>query len=270
MTGQGKPARRGAGQVSSDLPLRLHHQVYMLLRQQILEGRYPADRPMPGEHDLAAGFAVARVTMRSALRRLEAEGLVTRRRGAGTFARPPGRAEPVHANLHGLAQDLLAMGRRTTVRLVEAAYVAAPAEIAALLKLPAGSVVQKSVRVRSMQDTPFSHLTTWVPEDIGRRFTEGSLATEPLLGLLQQAGIELAHACQTISAKLADMPVAVLLGAEPGEALLWVKRQVFDRDGRVVELIEALYRPDMYAYRIDLLWEGEGWAPRRDMVAAAI
>ncbi len=48
---------------------------------------------------------------------------------------------------------------------------------------------------------------------------------------------------------------------EPGAALLWVRRQVFDGTGRVIEALEALYRPDLYAYQIGLVREGGLWNP---------
>lgn len=265
--------RRGARAVPVSLvtrtadPLPLYHRVYLLLRQEILERRWPPDGPMPGEHELAASYAVSRITVRRALQRLETEGLVQRRRGAGTFAQPPA-AEPRRENLRGLIENLLAMGLRTQVRLLDFGYVPAPPEIAALLAVPAGSVVQKSIRVRSTKGVPFSHLTTWVPEAIGRQFDARDLAQRPLLALLEQAGASPASADQTISSKLADSTVAPLLGIEPGSALLWVRRQVRDTGGRVIEAIEALYRPELYAYHVSMVREGGLWSPVGDREAA--
>ncbi len=54
----------------------LAQQVYQHLRQQILDNRYPPGTPLP-EASVAAEFKVSRVPVREALRRLEAEGLVT-------------------------------------------------------------------------------------------------------------------------------------------------------------------------------------------------
>jgi hypothetical protein len=51
----------------------------------------------------------------------------------------------------------------------------------------------------------------------------------------------------------------LLLSVEAGNALLWVRRQVLDGNGRVIELIEALYRPEMYEYQISLVREGQLW-----------
>ncbi len=239
-------------------PLPLYHRVYLLLRQHITEGAWPPDQPMPGEHELAEMHGVSRITIRRALQRLEQERLVLRRRGAGTYAMPP-RLPKRRENLRGLIENLLAMGLRTEVQLLDFAYVSAPGEIAASLEVPAGTVVQKSVRLRSANRVPFSHLTAWVPEEIGRRYEAQDMAARPLLLLLEDAGAPAARAEQVISARLADATVAPLLKIEPGSALLWVRRQVRDASGRVIEAIEALYRPEMYEYQIAMVRDGHMW-----------
>ena len=243
-------------------PLPLYHRVYLLLRQRITEGGFAADAPMPGEHELAAAHGVSRITVRRALERLEQEGLVIRRRGAGTFARMPTPA-PQRENLRGLIENLLAMGLRTQVTLVDFAYLPVPPEIAAALEIPPGTLAQKSVRLRAVPGSRliFSHLTAWVPEEIGRRYGPRDLAARPLLHLLEAAGEPAARAEQVISARLADAQVAPLLGVEQGSALLWVRRQVRDKAGRVIEAIEALYRPELYEYTLGMVREDGMWNP---------
>ena len=245
-------------------PMPLYHQVYLLLRQLIVEGEWAPDMAMPGEHDLASQHGVSRITIRRAMQQLENDGLVVRRRGAGTFAQRP-KPRKRRENLRGLMENLVAMGLRTEVALLQLAYVAAPASIAAALELPAGTLVQKSVRLRSTEGVPFSHLTAWVPEEIGRRFQAADLAARPLLQLLEEAGVPAASAEQVISAQLADSIVAPLLGVGVGSALISVRRTVRDGTGRVVEAIDSLYRPDMYEYHLAMVRADGVWdvAPPR-------
>ncbi len=56
------------------------------LRCRILSGRYPQGK-LPGERELASELAVGRGTVRAALQILEKEGVVERRRGAGTIVK---------------------------------------------------------------------------------------------------------------------------------------------------------------------------------------
>ncbi len=247
-------------------PLPLHHRVYLLLRQKVGDGAWPAQQPMPGEHELAESYGVSRITVRRALKRLEAEGLVRRRRGAGTFASPP-HLPKRRENLRGLIENLLAMGLRTEARLLDFAYVPAPGEVAAALAVPPGTIVQKSVRLRALDGVPFSHLTAWVPQDIGRSYRAQDLQARPLLQLLEEAGARPTEADQTISARLADGEVARLLGVAAGSALLWVRRRVRDRAGRVIEAIEALYRPEIYEYQFGMVRGSGVWDVRQDAPA---
>ncbi len=53
------------------------------LRDQILKGEYPAGRDLPGERELSIKLGVSRLTLRAALTRLEAEGLVKPVHGSG-------------------------------------------------------------------------------------------------------------------------------------------------------------------------------------------
>jgi GntR family transcriptional regulator, transcriptional repressor for pyruvate dehydrogenase complex len=57
------------------------------IRVLILDGTFPAGRPLPGERLLAVRFGVSRGSIRDALRMLETIGLIESRHGQGTFAR---------------------------------------------------------------------------------------------------------------------------------------------------------------------------------------
>ncbi len=55
------------------------------LRGRVLSGEWERGARLPSETELAASYQVSRVTVRTALKSLEAQGLVDIRHGAGTF-----------------------------------------------------------------------------------------------------------------------------------------------------------------------------------------
>ena len=59
--------------------------IYKTLRKDILKGRYPFHFKFPKELDFAAELGVAKVTLRSALVKLESEGLIARLPARGTY-----------------------------------------------------------------------------------------------------------------------------------------------------------------------------------------
>lgn len=232
-------------------PLPLYHKVYLLIKQRLVAGKYAHDLPMPGENALAAEFGVSRLTIRRSLETLEAEGLIERRQGRGTFAAPP--ADDGHAaDIDTLMAHLDQMGMQTQVRLLDLQTVPAGAQAAEKLALAPGALIDRSIRVRSYGDLPFSYLTTHVPHEIGRHIPRELLASRPLLAIFRDLGIEVAHAEQAISATLAEPAAAEALDVPVGSALLNLHRLVRDATGRPVEWLHALYRPDRYEYRMHL------------------
>ena len=229
-------------------------RIYLLLRERIASGDLPAGRRLPSEPVLAAEQGVSRVTLRRALDRLAEEGLVSRRVGAGTFVTQGMLSPVVAANLADVFTQLKTMGQTTGLRLLAFAYGPAPDAVTQALGLRAGERTQRSVRVRLIDGQPFSYLTTHIPERIGLTYDEADLATTPLLELLERSGIVADRASQTLSATLAGPDMADALQLEVGAPLLSLTRVVH---GAGVEHLHALYRPDRFAFHLDLTRSGD-------------
>lgn len=237
----------------------------LLLRERIASGEIAPGARLPGEPALALEHGVSRVTVRRALDTLASDGLIDRRVGSGTFVREPDAPRPIVADFSNMLTHLVEMGRRTGVRLLAFAYVQPPEAVAQALGLKAGERSQRSVRVRLIDGQPFSYLTTHVPERIGLTYSEADLAAVPLLTLLERSGTAIERASQTIGATLAGPDVAEALGLEIGSPLLALTRVVFGPDGRGVEHLQALYRPDRYSFQMELHRAGDAgerrWSP---------
>ncbi len=239
------------------LPLPKYHRIYLVLRQQLDEGRFA--QGVPGEMALMESFGVSRVTVRRALEQLAAEGLITRHPGRATLptrttaalAEAPASA-PSETRLTGLLENLVSMGLRTSVDVMSLETLAAPESVSQALDIPVGDLVQKAVRVRSTREGPLSRMTTWVPLSVSRPFTRRELGKKPILLLLEEAGISVGRAEQTITAVLADAEVAQQLDVPIGGPLLAVRRLIYDGKDRPVQWLHGLYRPDRYEYQMQL------------------
>jgi len=241
----------------SQMPLPKHHQIYLVLREQLDEGRF-ADG-LPGELALMEQFGVARVTIRRALERMSSEGLISRNPGRRTQPAPQTAANdaraskgPATANLRGLLENLVTMGLHTSVKVIDVATITASTQVAEALQLEVGQAVQKAVRVRATREGPLSHITTYVPDAIARQFGRRELAKKPILVLLEESGVKLGRARQVISARLADNVLAQHLEVSVGSALLAVRRLIYDDADKPVQWLHGFYRPDRYAYEMQL------------------
>lgn len=241
--------------MSNVLPMPKYHQVYVVLREQLHEGRFA--NGLPGELALMQQFGVARVTVRRALEQLATEGLISRQPGRGTRALDLGAAAGAaqgsqRARLTGLLENLVSMGLKTSVKVLDVDVVPASPEVATALKLQPGAAIQKAVRVRSSREGPLSHITTYVPADVAGNFGRRELARKPILVLLEESGVKVGRAHQTISARLADVLVAKHLDIAVGSALLAVRRLIYDDQDRPIQWLHGLYRPDRYEYEMQL------------------
>ena len=240
-------------------------QVYLILRDRILSGALGFGAKLPTENELAEYYAVSRVTVRRALGELERERFIERRRSAGTRVIYRAAPAPVVADISGVLANIADMGRRTAVKLLSFDYVPATGAVVEALGVDTDALLQRSTRVRSVDRVPFSYLTTHVPESVAVTFTKQELASRPLLELLERAGVKVENARQRISAGLATPDVAQALDIRAGSPLIELVRVVFDQSGRAVEHLHALYRPDRYAFEMDLVRSGtadtKAWSP---------
>lgn len=227
-------------------------RVYLLLHEELSQGLHAPGAVLEGEQKLALRLGVSRVTVRRALDALVQDGVIARRVGAGAVVQAQAGQPPVLADFTTLIPQLVEMGQKTTARLLSFSYGAAPAVVAEAMGLPDAARVQTAVRVRLAQGRPFSHLTTYVPEEIAANYTEADLATTPLFRLLERSGVRIEGAHQSVSATLATPDVADVLGLSVGAAVLALRRVVRDAEGRGIEYLSALYRPDMFRLEMSL------------------
>jgi GntR family transcriptional regulator len=246
------------------------HRFYLLLKERITSGTLQPGHRLPSEPRLAAAHRLSRITIRRALDGLARDGLILRKPGSGTFVRDTAVASAVISDLSNMLAHLAAMGRATRVKLLAFSYGSPPPSIAEALKLGPRDATQHAVRVRYLDDTPFSLLSTHVPQLIGKTYTRKDLAMTPLLELLERSGVTASTASQTISATLAGPEAAAALGVAIGSPLLSLVRIVLDCHGNGIEHLTALYRPDMHAFRMEMMRTGRGvdrhWRPTIDTV----
>ncbi|HET9427371.1 MAG TPA: GntR family transcriptional regulator [Allosphingosinicella sp.] len=259
------PRKNGAGAIDRKQAIPLYHQIFLQLREEITSGERGFGTRLPTEHELSKQFGVSRITARRALDELADNNLVDRRRRVGTHVtfRPP--AKPIQGNMEQALQSLLNFGRATQVKLIEVSHVPARPPIDEALNVAPGADVLRVVRVRWLDGQPLGHFVSFIPADVGARMTKGNLKSTPMLTLIEEAGVRIAAANQTISATLADATVAAALHVDIGSPILRVSRTVLDVSGRPVQHILAQFRPDRYQIRLDLTspeHAGSGAAPR--------
>jgi GntR family transcriptional regulator len=222
------------------------------LRERIALGDFGDLGAMESESELCARYAVSRPTVRRALERLRAEGLVESRHGAGWFVTGAAFHQRLALGTFRHAASAVAeSGRALERRVVDFGFRAAPAALAATLGVPAGSTVLHARSVRSVDGDGLDVVREWVPGALGGSVSRDA-ATEPgIWATLAQQGHRVATVRQTVTAGLATKGDAALLGAGAGAPVLLVRRLAIGAKGLPIALSDHRYAAHRFALEVE-------------------
>ncbi len=196
------------------------------------------------ERELAKTHKVSLMTARHALAGLEREGIVERRRGAGTFVASP----KIHFNkLMSYTEHMASRGLAPRSRVLVAKIVEDEQEIAARLSLPAASRMVKIARLRLTGEEPFALETCYLPAAEYSELVAAPLGRSSLFGALQhEYGVELAYADEEIDATAADPDLADMLGLSKGAAILRIRQVIYSTKGKATIYVVGYYRSERH------------------------
>ena len=176
---QGEPIRRYNVVMSGAHGSLLYASVETVLAGEITDGDLKVGDQLPTEDSLIARFGVSRITVRRAIQNLVSRGLVEIRRGKGTFVVAPKITQDL-TELSGFVEDMHAVGRKPTARVLGREIVPADATVAAQLALTRGERVVRIRRVRLANGIPLSFDETFLPLEIGKKIITNNLKVEPI------------------------------------------------------------------------------------------
>lgn len=235
-------------------PRPLWQQVLDDLERRIASGdivdRFPTDR------QLTEQYGVSRHTVREAVGRLRARGLVDRHRGRGSFLTDDRLTQPL-GGLYSLFRAVEAQGleQRSEVLALERARDAAAAD---RLHLPPRTELVHVRRLRFAGADPLAVDSVWLPLDLGQHLLEVDLTRTAIYDELRdRAGLTLSAVDESLEPLVADEETRHLLQIDPDEALLRVRRLGWVGD-RPVECRVTLIRGQRFRYTSSWRAGGDG------------
>ncbi len=231
-------------------PMPRYVQLADVFRQRIVRGQWPAGGMLPSIEALMLEFSVARVTVRQAIKRLSAEGLVSPHRGRGTLVKKvPARERSlrVHTTFAGLV-DMYRDDKPVLTNLAESD--AAPA------LLEGDGIAAPSYfhmrRVHAREGIKYCVISMYIDERVFKKAPKRFRKEVVLPILFNLPGVTIAHARQTMHISRADVEVAGLLDIPVGEPIADVRRVLVGPDDTVIYLAEVHYRGDHVHLDMDL------------------
>jgi GntR family transcriptional regulator len=229
-------------------PVPLYAQLESLLASQIAEGALPPESRLPNEEDLVQRYAVSRTTVRQTIQNLIRRGLIEIRRGKGTFVLQP-KITAELTQLSGFVEDMQALGRNASARVLDKQTVPASESAARRLAITAGTPVVRIQRVRLADNSPLSFDETYLPREPGERVLEDDLETEPIFSLLEQKyDTPLVEAEYCLEAVSADPTVARALNIGVGSPIFLIERTSYTTGHRPIDYERLYYRGDQIRF----------------------
>jgi GntR family transcriptional regulator len=222
--------------------LPLHAQIEAALESFMAEGIWLPGTRLPSEDSLIERFAVSRTTIRTAIQSLIARGLLEIRRGKGTFVVQPQIIQEL-TELTGFVEDMHALGREATARVLDRRIVAASETVARALALSRGAHVARIQRVRLADGSPLSFDETYLPRELGEKIMADDLEHQPIFSLLEQKyATRLLEAEYRMAAVAAHGTVARALGIEAGSPIFLIERTSYSEGLEPVDYERLYYR----------------------------
>lgn len=235
--------RRGAGAPP------LFRQIRDALHRRITDGTYPPGADLPSEKELADALGVSSFTCKRAFDNLDAEGLIERGRGRRTRVAARPHEVRFGDTMDGLVDTVLVNAWNIEVDLIEAAFKPATTEVAEALQIETGATAHCAAMTGRRRGELLGYTESWVPEDIGKQYADEDLASSPRFVLMLRRGnIRLDRAEQTLTACPMPDHIAKILDVEPGSPAFRHQRVTYDVDGRAIELFDAHFLWNRYAY----------------------
>jgi GntR family transcriptional regulator len=223
-------------------------QIAESLIDQIEAGELAPGTRLPPERTLSELFEVNRVTLRRALSRLEAQGLIIRKHGEGNYIAEP-KIERQTERLVSFTNGMQRRGLIPGAKVIEIEQRPVEAAIAKQLNVPVLTPVYYVLRLRMANQEPVMLEHLWVPVQCFPGLENQDMNNRSVYEIMKtEYGISMTKAQRTLEPVVATKFEADLLGIEIGAPLMLERRLGFDQNKSCVEFSKDLYRGDRFRF----------------------
>ncbi len=223
-----------------------YSQLAGILEQQIASLTHAERaRALPSEVDLSRQYGLSRITVRQALKCLEAKGLVYSSQGRGSFPTIP-RVQGI-SGFHSFTSEVRRNGQTPGTRILETSEVdRLPSFLTKKLSVAAtedGAQVHLR-RLRFIDDVPIAVEDAWLPKSLFPDLVPGDFDDGSLYAFLADRwGLEPEWTDALIEPDRASVEVSGLLGIEIDDPVLVAWRVTVTAEDKVFERVRSIYRP---------------------------
>lgn len=229
----------------------LTEQAKFHIKQMILDDAF-SDGRIPSETDLAADLRVSRTTIRDALSRLESEGVVFRKQGAGTFVNEAGLQIKSRLDEIWSYEEMLAdHGYTPTIRILNHAILPAPSDVAEALSLEPEAPILEVKKLFLADDEPVILAYNYIPATLLSDGYNPDDLRLPVYTFLGENGRQhLNHYLSEIVPVLATGELAAHLNIQANTPLISFHEIGYNDDNVAIIKSTSCFRDDLLRLRL--------------------
>lgn len=233
---------------SYPVSIPLYIQIAEGLIAKIASGELAPEDRLPPERELSEELGVTRMTLRRALGVLEAQGLINRVHGVGTYIAEP-KIERQMEKVFRFTSRMQERGFYPGARVISFERIQAEKALSMDLALPISSQVYSILRLRSINQEPVMLESYAIPEERFPGLDRYDLESRSIYEVMEvEYGVPILRARQSFEPVIATPFEAELLNINVGDALMLEKRLSYDADNTPVEFGVDRYRGDRFRF----------------------
>jgi GntR family transcriptional regulator len=224
-----------------------YYQLMEIVQQQIGAGLLQEGQQIPSELTMSAAYKVNRHTVRQAIAELCRAGVLFKVKGRGTFvANPPlNMVEYRLSPQNRFTDNVCQAGKTPGSKILRLEKIAAPAEVAAMLQLPAEEPVYALDILRLIDTRPFLMAKVYLPARHLPGFLDRIDGFHSLSAIYEQYGLSLQRVKSVIRASFPSPLEAATLDIPGNMPVLKVENVLKNQDNILIEYNVSCYRGDL-------------------------
>ena len=231
--------------IDKNSPIPVYYQLKNDFIKKIASGVWQAGECISRERDLCEIYDVSRMTIRQAIGELVQEGILTRKKGKGTFVC---EQKVNQKDMMSFTEMIKQSGRSLETKVVEFEIIDTPEDIQDVFILDR---LYKISRKRIVDNECIAVETVYIPVDycghLNKEMLEGSLYK-----VLEGFGYIITNSNSSIVAVNVDDEIRKILECEIDTPILKVVSKTFTNTDKLLFLEEAFYKSDKFTLQVNI------------------
>ncbi len=204
------------------------------IKNRVNSDEFQLNQPLPSEKKLAEEYGVARMTIRRAIDRLIAEGMLERRHGSGCYIIDK-EVTIENKGLNSLTEQITKTTKQLTSKVISFSIIPCPSSVAQRMKLTPGESVYYIIRIRYIDEYPVHYEESFLPVSLYPTLSVAHMENSKFQYIEEEMGLIIEGNYFTFKPLHVPETIAKHMGIAPGEMLIQISSISYSPDGKALD-----------------------------------